>query len=154
MYKPYRVGIPPTYSTHTQMMGENTGVKYIRPKKKKKITRKRKVVCWGFGPPLDASDFSFISFVPRCAPCFSLSLFALVSYTFWEKFSVYLWGTWRFLARFPAYLFFVPGRQRSWNPQAIQLHSQPFQLSQLKFSRCHTVIVKTRNGWNLMTGDG
>jgi hypothetical protein len=42
-----------------------------------KITRKRKVVCWGFCPPSTSVTF-FISFVP--AQCFSLSFFLFPSF--------------------------------------------------------------------------
>lgn len=83
-----KVGIPPTYSTHTDTDTQDEGGLNIFCISRK-ITRKRKVVCWGFCPPSTSVTLLHLFLCQLNVSLFFLFLFFFFFHTFLEKF-VYL----------------------------------------------------------------
>jgi hypothetical protein len=144
------------FHTHTHRWWERIRGLNIFGQKEEKDNEKEKSCLLGFWAPPRRQWLFLHLFCAQCSMFLSILVRLGILYLLGEIFRLPVRDSAlsRSISSVSFFLFLAAGRQRSWNPQAIQLHSQPFQLSQLKFSRCHTVIVKTCNGWNLMTGGG
>lgn len=79
-----KVGIPPTYSTHTDTDTQDEGGLNIFCISRK-ITRKRKVVCWGFCPPSTSVTLLHLFLCQLNVSLFFLFLFFFFFIPFWRN---------------------------------------------------------------------